>query len=128
MSESEKITINLSVVDLGKIDLLVSEGFYANRTDLIRTAIRNQLDQHAQAVEQAIVRHTFALGVLGLSKNSLEKKVAKGERLSIRVVGLVVIENNVPPELADAAIESVRVLGAFRASKAVKTVLADRTT
>jgi Arc/MetJ-type ribon-helix-helix transcriptional regulator len=127
MSESEKITINLSVVDLGKIDLLVSEGFYANRTDLIRTAIRNQLNQHSEAVEKVVVRRTIAMRILVLGKADLEKKIAKGERLSVRLAGLLVINNDVAPELADAAIESIQVYGAFRANKAIKTILADRT-
>jgi Arc/MetJ-type ribon-helix-helix transcriptional regulator len=126
MADTEKITINMSVVDLGKIDLLVSEGFYSNRTDLIRTAVRNLLTQHATAVEQAVTRHSFTVGVIVFRRKGLEKRQEKGEKLSIRAVGLLVIEDDVSPELAQATIESIKVLGSFRASKAVKTALADR--
>jgi Arc/MetJ-type ribon-helix-helix transcriptional regulator len=64
-SDSEKITINLGLIDLGQIDLLVQEGFYSNRTDCIRTAIRNQLVAHAEAVRQTIARKTLVLGLQG---------------------------------------------------------------
>lgn len=126
MSDIEKITINLSVVDLGKIDLLVNEGFYANRTDLIRTGIRNLLDQHATAVDQAVVRHSFAMGVINVTASGLEKRRAAGEKVSYRVLGLLVIDDDVAPELAAATIESLKVVGVLRANKAVKDALADR--
>jgi len=54
--DTEKMTINLGYVDLGHIDLMVQEGFYSNRTDFIRTAIRNQLERHADVVKQSTVR------------------------------------------------------------------------
>jgi len=126
MADIEKITINLSVVDLGKIDLLVNEGFYTNRTDLIRTAIRNLLDQHATAVEQAVVRHSIAMGVVTVTGKDLEKRRAAGEKVSYHVLGLLIIEDDVAPELALATIESVKVLGVFRANKAVKEALVER--
>ena len=124
--ESEKITINLGFVDLGHIDLLVREGFYSNRTDFIRTAIRNQLASHADAVKQSIVRHTLELGLRRFSREELEAVKAKGGRLNIQVVGLATIDDDVTPELALATIESITVLGALHASKAVKAALADR--
>jgi Arc/MetJ-type ribon-helix-helix transcriptional regulator len=125
-SELEKITINLGLVDLGQIDLLVQEGFYANRTDFIRTAIRNQLAVHAEAVRQTVVRKELVLGFQHYTRRDLEAVRASGERLEIRVLGLASIADDVPPELALAAIDSVVVLGAFRASPAVKAALADR--
>ena len=64
MSETEKITINMSVVDLGKVDLLVQEGFYQNRTDFIRTAIRSQLDKHQTEMKDAVVRNAYGMGIL----------------------------------------------------------------
>ena len=103
--ESEKITINLGFVDLGHIDLLVREGFYSNRTDFIRTAIRNQLASHADAVRQSIVRRTLELGLRRFGRQELESVKAKGERLSIKVVGLATIDDDVTPELALASIE-----------------------
>ena len=124
--ESEKITINLGFVDLGHIDLLVREGFYSNRTDFIRTAIRNQLASHADAVKQSIVRRTLELGLRRFSREELEAVRAKGGRLNIQVVGLATIDDDVTPELALATIESITVLGALHASKAVKAALADR--
>jgi Arc/MetJ-type ribon-helix-helix transcriptional regulator len=124
--DSEKITINLGFVDLGHIDLLVREGFYSNRTDFIRTAIRNQLSTHADAVKQSIVRRTLELGLRRFSRPELEEAKAKGGRLSIQVLGLATIDDDVPPELALATIESITVLGALHASKAVKAALADR--
>ena len=125
-SESEKITINVGFVDLGHIDLLVREGFYSNRTDFIRTAIRNQLASHADAVKQSIVRHTLELGLRRVSRQELEASKAKGVRLQIQVVGLATIDYDVSPELARETIESITVLGALHASKEIKSALADR--
>ena len=125
-SDSEKITINVGFVDLGNIDLLVREGFYSNRTDFIRTAIRNQLASHADAVKQSIVRHTLELGLRRVSRQELEASKAKGVRLQIQVVGLATIDDDVTPELARETIESITVLGALHASKEIKSALADR--
>jgi Arc/MetJ-type ribon-helix-helix transcriptional regulator len=125
-AESEKITINVGFVDLGHIDLLVREGFYSNRTDCIRTAIRNQLGAHADAVRQSIVRHTLELGLRRFSREELEAAKAKGDRLHIQVVGLATIDDDVSPELAASTIETITVLGALHASKDVKAALADR--
>lgn len=126
VGETEKLTINLGVVDLGQIDLLVQEGFYSNRTDLIRTAIRNQLTVHAEEVKQTIARRTLLLGLHHLSRADLERALAAGEMLQIQVLGLARIADDVSPELARATIESVVVLGAFQASAAVRNALADR--
>lgn len=126
MSETEKITINMGPVDLGQIDLLVREGFYSNRTDFIRTAIRNQLGTHAEAVRQTVARQTLVLGVQHFGREELEAARAAGERLSIQVLGLATIAGDVTPELARETIESVMVLGAFRASPEVRAALADR--
>lgn len=126
VGETEKMTINLGVVDLGQIDLLVQEGFYSNRTDLIRTAIRNQLTVHADEVKRTIARRTLVLGLQHLSRADLERALAAGELLQIQVVGLARIADDVSPELARATIESVVVLGAFQASAAVRSALADR--
>ena len=127
MSETEKITINLGLVDLGQIDLLVQEGFYQNRTDFIRTAIRNQLSSHAEAVKQTVARKTLVLGLQHYTRRDLEAVRASGETLQIKVLGLASIADDVPPELALETIDSLEVLGAFRASPAVKAALADRT-
>lgn len=126
MADSEKVTINISVVDLGKIDLLVEEGFYANRTDLIRTAIRNQLDLHQEAVRQSIVRRSMAIGVLRYGRKDLERCRAAGEKLAIKAIGMVVLEDDIPPELAKETIEQVKVLGVLKVNKAVRQVLAGR--
>lgn len=122
----EKITINLGYVDLGQIDLLVQEGFYANRTDLIRTAIRNQLANHADVVKQVVARKTLVLGIQHFTADDLRAVQASGEALEIRVLGLATIALDVTPELALAAIDSVVVLGALHASPAVKAALAGR--
>lgn len=124
--ETEKITINLGYVDLGRVDLLVQEGFYSNRTDFIRTAIRNQLATHAEAVTQSIVRHTLELGLRDYNRADLEAVKAVGEKLHIKVVGLARIAPDVTPELALATIESITVLGALQASSELKSALADR--
>ena len=126
MAETEKITINMSVVDLGKVDLLVQEGFYQNRTDFIRAAIRSQLDKDETAVKSSVVRNAYGMGIFEWGREDLEKAVAKGERKSFNVIGMLVIADEVPPELANQAIESIRVRGSFRASAAVKEVLKDR--
>jgi Arc/MetJ-type ribon-helix-helix transcriptional regulator len=124
--DSEKITINLGYVDLGGIDLLVGEGFYANRTDFIRTAIRNQLERHADAVQRSVTRKSLDLGLRHYSRADLEAARGRGETLQIHVLGLASIADDVSPELASATIASVVVLGALRASPAVKAALADR--
>lgn len=124
--ETEKITINLGVIDLGQIDLLVQEGFYSNRTDLIRTAIRNQIATHADVVKQTVARKTLVLGLHHYTRHDLEALRAAGQTLQIQVLGLVSIADDVPPELARATIDTLVVLGALQASPAVKAVLADR--
>ncbi|AVS75569.1 CopG family transcriptional regulator [Paracidovorax cattleyae] len=126
VGDSEKITINLGYVDLGHIDLLVAESFYGNRTDFIRTAIRNQLAVHAEALRQVVARKMLVLGLQRFSAADLEAARAAGERLQIRVLGLATIDPDVTPELALATIDSLTVLGALQASSAVKTALAGR--
>ena len=126
LSETEKITINLGLVDLGQVDLLVGEGFYSNRTDFIRTAIRNQLLTHADAVRQTVARKTLVLGLQHYTSRDLERVKAAGETLDIKVLGLATIADDVTPELARETIDSLVVLGAFRASPAVKKALAGR--
>ena len=124
--ESEKITINLGYVDLGRIDLLVRDGFYSNRTDFIRTAIRNQLGTHADAVEKSVARHTLELGLRDYTRDELEALRAAGETLDIQVLGLARIAPDVGPALALATIGSIKVLGALHASPRVKAALAKR--
>lgn len=124
--ESEKITINMGFVDLGQVDLLVAEGFYSNRTDFIRTAIRTHLATHADALRQAVSRNMLVLGLQRFSTADLEAVRAAGETLQIRVLGLAVIAPDVSPALAKATIDSLTVLGALHASPAVKAALADR--
>jgi Arc/MetJ-type ribon-helix-helix transcriptional regulator len=122
----EKITINVGFVDLGQIDLLVQEGFYANRTDLIRTAIRNQIAAHAEAVKQVVSRRTLVLGIQHFSAAELEAVRQRGETLDVRVLGLLSIGADVTPELALQTLNSVVVLGSLHATPAVKAALADR--
>ncbi len=126
LTDLEKITINMGPVDLGQIDLLVREGFYQNRTDFIRTAIRNQLNTHAEVVRQTVIRKELVLGLQHYTRSDLEAVRAAGETLEIKVLGLASIADDVSPELALETIESMEVLGAFRASPAVKAALADR--
>lgn len=127
MADTEKITINMSIVDLGQIDLLVNEGFYSSRTDFIRTAIRNQLGTHADSIKQTTTRKTMAIGAVGYTRAELEQRLAAKTQLEVKVVGLFYLGDDVTPELAAAVIRSVEVFGVFRASEAVKTALADRT-
>lgn len=126
MSETEKITINLGLVDLGQVDLLVQEGFYSNRTDFIRTAIRNQLSTHAEVVRQTVARKTLVLGLEHYTRRDLEAVREAGETLEIKVLGLASIDDDVSPELAQETISSMVVLGALRASPAVKSALSGR--
>lgn len=125
-SDSEKVTINLGYVDLGLIDLLVAEKFYSNRTDFIRTAIRNQLERHSEATKQSTSRKSLELGLRLLTRRELEEVRGRGAKLNLRVLGLVTIADDVTPELAQATIESIDVLGALHASPAVKAALSDR--
>ncbi len=126
VTDTEKITVNLGPVDLGQIDLLVQEGFYSNRTDLIRTAIRNQLTAHAEVVRQTVARRQLVLGLQHFSKEDLERVAAAGEQLQIQVLGLASIGADVSADLARLTIASIAVLGALHASPAVKAALADR--
>ena len=126
-ADSEKITINVGYVDLGHMDLMVQDGFYSNRTDFIRTAIRNQLDRHADVVRQSVARKALDLGLRSYTRADLEAARASGTMLHINVLGLATIALDVTPELARAVIASVKVLGALHASPAVRAALADRT-
>jgi Arc/MetJ-type ribon-helix-helix transcriptional regulator len=125
-ADSEKITINLGYVDLGRIDLLVQEGFYSNRSDLIRTAIRNQLESHVEVVSKSLERHTMELGLRDYTVADLEELKAAGEVLHVKVVGLARIAPDVTPRLALDTIGSITVLGALQASADIKKALADR--
>jgi len=127
LADTEKITINLGFVDLGYVDLMVREGFYSNRTDFIRTAIRNQLERHADVVKQSAARKGLDLGLRNFSREDLEAARRAGEMLHINVLGLASIAHDVTPELARATIASVSVLGALHASPTVKAAIADRT-
>lgn len=124
--ETEKMTVNVGVVDLGQVDLLVQEGFYSNRSDLVRTALRNQLALHADMLKQTVARRTLTVGLRHFGRADLERAVEAGQRLQIEVVGLARIADDVSAELALAAIESVTVLGAFQASPAVRRALSGR--
>ena len=126
IGDTEKLTINLGVVDLGQIDLLVEEGFYSNRTDLIRTAIRNQVATHADVIHKSVARRTLHLGLLVVTRGDLERAAASKTKVRIHVVGLARIEPDVSAALARAAIASVHVLGSFQASAEVRAALADR--
>jgi Arc/MetJ-type ribon-helix-helix transcriptional regulator len=124
--DAEKITINLGLVDLGQIDLLVQEGFYSNRTDFIRTAIRNHLATHGDIIRETVGRKTLVLGLVEFTRSDLEGVKKSGKRLRVQVLGLARIAPDVSVALALATIDSVSVLGAFQASPAVKAALADR--
>ena len=125
--DTKKLTVNLGYVDLGHVDLLVQDGFYSNRTDFIRTAIRNQVERHADATRHSVARRSLDLGLRHYTRDELEAARAAGRTLDIRVLGLASIAQDVTPDLARAAIASVSVLGALQASPAVKAALADRT-
>ncbi len=126
MAETEKITINLGVVDLGKIDLLVEQGFFTNRTDFIRAAIRSHLDKHDHELQETITRNNFAVGIMVYTSSGLKKRLEKGIMLDILVVGMLVLSDDVTPELALNTINSIKVLGIFEAPEEVKEALADR--
>ena len=123
MADTEKITINMNAVELGKIDLLVEQGHYSNRTDFIRSAIRSQLEKHTAEVQQSVARHSYAIGAMSFDKADFERHKAKGEMMKISVVGLLHIPSDVPAGLADEVIESIKVYGIFQASDAVKAAL-----
>ena len=125
-AETEKITINLGFIDLGHIDLMVNEGFYSNRTDFIRTAVRNQIDRHADVVKSSVARKTLDLGLRHYSRADLEQARSTGQLLDLHVLGLLTIAPDVSPELARSTIGSLTVLGALHASPEVKAALLDR--
>jgi len=126
MSDTEKITINLSAVDLGRIDLLSEEGFYSNRTDFIRAAIRKEIDAHRDVVDKSVIRRASVLGIVSYTRRMLETIEKKKQKLDIRVVGAVHLSRDIPPELARRTIASLKVHGLLRASQPVKDALSDR--
>lgn len=126
MPEPEKITINISAVDLGKIDLLVQESLYSNRSDFIRTAIRNQLDHHTMEIQQTVARHAYVVGILSYSKTDFEKHLAKGEKLKITVIGILEFAKDITPALALQVVESIQLRGVWHARDDVKAALVDR--
>ncbi|HRN68774.1 MAG TPA: CopG family transcriptional regulator [Promineifilum sp.] len=126
MADTEKITINMSAVDLGKVDLLIQEGLYSNRTDFIRTAIRSRLDKHGLEIQQSITRHSYMIGVWSYKRSDLEKHQQKGQKVTLTVLGILNLADDITPELAREVIESVQVRGIFQASEKVKAALADR--
>lgn len=126
MTDLEKLTINISPLDIGQIEILVEQGFYANRAEFVRTAIRDELAKHSETVRETAKRKTFIIGAMVIGRAELERRQKRGEQLDLRVIGLLGIEENVPASLARAVIESVEVRGIFRASKDVKDALADR--
>lgn len=127
MPDTEKITINMSAVDLGKIDLLVQEGLYSNRTDFIRTAIRSQMEKHTFEIQQSVTRHSYVIGVLTYNRADFENRKQKNEKLKIAIVGLLQLQDDISPELAAEVVESIQVRGIFIASEAVKAAIANRT-
>ena len=126
MPDSEKVTINMNVVDLGKVDLLVQEGVYAHRTDFIRTAIRSQLDKHNFEIQQTVTRRSFVIGVLLYNHVDLEKCRARNERMNLKVIGMLSLDKDIPVDLAREVIECIDVRGVFNASAELKEALADR--
>ncbi|MEW9502462.1 CopG family transcriptional regulator [Jeotgalibacillus marinus] len=123
MADTEKITVNMNVVDLGKIDLLVEQGFYSNRTDLIKSAIRNQLTSHAGIVDEIVVNKAILLGVLKYSKKDLEKLLKANEKMDIKLLGMLILEDDIDEELAIKTIESIKILGVFKAKSQLKKIL-----
>ena len=126
MPDSEKITINMSAVDLGKVDLLVQEGLYSNRTDFIRTAIRSQLEKHTFEIQQSVRRYSYVVGVLSYDRSDFEKIKQKGEKLTIAIMGMLHLHDDITPELAGEVIESIRVRGVFIAKGEIKAALLER--
>ena len=126
MPDQEKITINMSAVDLGKIDLLVQEGLYSNRTDFIRTGIRNLLDKHQVEIQQSVTRNAYAIGAIVYNRSDFEKLKSKGEKIKLTLVGFLHLASDISPELAREVIESIEVRGIFHASDEVKAALAER--
>ena len=126
MSDTEKITVNIGIVDLGRIDLLVQEGFYASRADFIRTAIRNQLERQKSAVDSISTRKSMVIGTLGYNRSELEKKRENNEMVNVKVIGLFILADDVTPELALDTIQSVTVRGVFKAPDDVKDALEER--
>ena len=126
MPDTEKITVNLPAVDLGKIDLLVQEGLYSNRTDFIRTAIRSQLEKHSFEIQQTVMRHSFVIGVISYNRADFEKRKEKNEKLKLSIVGMLHLQDDISPELAKEVVEYIRLRGIFLASDEVKAAISDR--
>ncbi|HCK65265.1 MAG TPA: CopG family transcriptional regulator [Anaerolineae bacterium] len=123
MADTEKITINMNAVELGKVDLLVEEGHYSNRTDFIRSAIRSQLEKHAVEVQQSVVRSSYVVGAVYLNREDLEKYKARKEKVKVNVVGICTLASDISPTLAVEVMETIKVYGIFQANADVKEAL-----
>ena len=122
MAETEKITINIDVVDLGKIDLLVEQGFYSNRTDLIKSSIRNEVNKHEEVVSKIVVSKSYNVGVTKFSKEELEEVARSNKILDVKVLGLLIIADDVPVDLAKKTIKYLNVFGVFKAPAEIKAI------
>lgn len=126
MADTEKITINMNVVDLGNMDLLVDQGFYSTRTDFVKTAVRNLLDKHTMEIKDTIIRKTYSVGIVSYNGESLENELRQNKMLEIKVIGMLVLQDNISVELALKTIKSIKVFGTFKASETIKNALKDR--
>ena len=123
--ETEKVCINLPAAELGKIDVLVAEGLFASRTDLIRSGIRSILDVHDDAVRR-VARTEARIGYQLLMRSELEAARNSRQKLTLFVVGVLRIQGSVTPDLADATIDRIRIFGTVRGPAEVLTRLEDR--
>ncbi|MCL6443001.1 MAG: CopG family transcriptional regulator [Alicyclobacillus sp.] len=128
MADLEKVTVNLGVVDLGQIDLLIEQGFYSNRTDFIKTAVRNQLVVHGDQVRETITKRQFSMGITHYGRRELERALSDGKRLNLKVIGMLVLGDDISPDLADQAIDTVEIYGVVIASRAIKRILSTKST
>lgn len=123
--DTEKVCVNLAAVELGKIDVLVSQGLFTSRTDLIRAGIRKVLEENGEAV-QRVALGAAGLGIMAITRKQLEQARKAGEKLDMKVIGILVIDPDVTPELADTTIHEIRIFGTLRGPKAVLARIGDR--
>jgi len=129
-NRTEKATINIGIMELAQIDLLVENMIYTNRSDFIRTAIRNQLEMHKSDIERLYLQtkaNSFepesqvqgGIGIYRLRKAALSDAMKSNKKLHIMVMGILLIDKDISPELFEATVESIKIYGKIQAQKSI---------
>lgn len=112
---SEKVSVNINEEALSKIDLLVEDGFYSNRSDFINRAVDTLLDRENRTVDKLLEIHSkekinsrqWFVGVQTMGSQYLEKVKEQGVRLRIKGCGVLYFEKDAAQELVFETVEYI---------------------